>query len=285
MGAIPGRVSRGKRVRCDLSYVPFGTATWRWWCAKHGVELLVLDRPVDGPLGGAAPPVQRWFLVNEVLKHTREPVRAAVIDADTMIRWDAPDFFEPDGGNAVSAVCAGNPGWIWHSLRAYARFFPGVDLDWWNYFNSGLVVLTPSHAPLLDGFLQFYQQHEAELEAIQQSGDFGVDQTLLNYFVARERIPIRALPPVFNLLHCFKLPARVQVKCETLADNSDPRLLDELFHTPGAFDFIKYAFIWHFTSTVLTRATVMRETWRRIRAHYRGGGVPDPLLDATSVST
>src|SRR4051812_5051579 len=60
MTAIPGRTWRGAAVRRDLSYLPYGRDTWQRWCGKAGVEFLLLDRPVAGPLAEAPPTIQRW---------------------------------------------------------------------------------------------------------------------------------------------------------------------------------------------------------------------------------
>jgi hypothetical protein len=266
IGAIPGVVRRGPRVRKDLTYVPYARASWGWWCRKRGVELVVLDQPVPGPLGAAAPPIQRWQAVGEMLAQVGSG-QIAVVDADTMVHWDAPDFFDL-ATDALGAVHVGTRTWLKMSVEAYGAFFPGVKLDWRTCFNSGLVVLNATHAPMLAELVKFYSQHRQELEALQAARNVGVDQTLVNYFAALSGTPIRLLDPVFNRMRCFEFPAELRAQHESSGATSRPDELEQYLASAPGFEFIQEAYVWHFTKTVRTRAAVMRETWRRVQHHY-----------------
>jgi hypothetical protein len=222
---------------------------------------------VAGPLGLAAPPIQRWQVIRDMLKGPGAG-QVAAVDADTMVRWDAPDFFELLEADALGAVHAGTQAWLQASLDAYGRYFPGLNLEWTKCFNSGLVVLNPSHASMLDELVQFYSDHRAELELLQSERNVGCDQTLLNYFAARSGTPIHLLDPAFNRMRCFELPLPLILRHEKGQGSPAPGEIEEYLASAPGFDFIDQAYIWHFTSTVRTRAAVMRETWRRVQRHY-----------------
>ena len=184
-----------------------------------------------------------------------------------MVRWDAPDFFDltPD---ALGAVHVGTRTWLKKSVRAYGAFFPGVTLDWERCFNSGLVVFNEDHAPLLDDLVKFYARHQTELEALQAARNVGVDQTLLNYFVAGSGARIRLLNPAFNRMRCFEFPPELDRRHEAESAPTQSREVEEYLSSASGFDFIEEAYVWHFTKTVKTRAAVMHETWRRVQHHY-----------------
>jgi hypothetical protein len=274
MTAIPAELAQPSAARADLGYVAYGRATWQWWCQRNGVRFVVLDRPVDEPaLAGASPLLHRWRAAQRLLAAGPAGGQVAVVDADTMIRWDAPDFFALADGSLAAVP---DPGWSWvhRSIGAYQRFFPGVRLDWWEYFNAGLVVVSPKQVPVLDALVDFYHRHRAELAALQQ--DAGIDQTLLNFLVRQRGEPVRFLPPPFNLTHCMPISLYMLPKRGSAgAVKQRQRLLDEILAVPGTFDFIDHSYVWHFNGPKSARTEFMRRTWQAVRASYPGAGELD----------
>jgi hypothetical protein len=264
--AIPAPYVRHKGARSDLSYLQFSLATWRPWCAANDVRLIVADRCVEGELGACPPTVQRWKVARDLLTTLPAGCRLAVVDGDTMVRWDAPNFtlFQP---GQLSAVRSGTADWIWRSIEAYQRFFPSTTLNWCDYFNAGVVVVDHHHIDLLDAFLQFYWQNRAALEKVQAAGDFGTDQTPLNFVAASLDLSINPLSPRYNLLHCLRLGSRAYVRYE-LGDGSLEEFARTVLRAAGAFDFIANAYVWHFTHTVRTRFTAMQATWEKVKPDY-----------------
>jgi hypothetical protein len=275
MTAIPAELAQASAGPADLSYVAYGQATWQWWCQRNGVRFVLLDRPVDeAALAGVSPLVHRWRAAQRLLAEGPAHSQVAVVDADTMIRWDAPDFFALAGGS-LAAVPDTAPDWVYRSIRAYQRFFPEVRLDWWEYFNAGLVVVSPEQVPVLAAFIDFYQRHQAELAEVQRQ-DGGIDQTLLNFFVRQRGEPVRFLPLPFNLTNC--MPASLYLlpkRSAAGAGEQQQRLLNGILAAPGTFDFIDHSYIWHFNAHKSTRAEFMRRAWHSIRANYPGA----PALD------
>jgi hypothetical protein len=271
MPLIPGRLLRSGMQRYDLDHARFSRATWQWWCDRHGIEFLVLDRPLGGSAHSLMPPTfQRWLAPEPIIRERGEDTVVAIVDADTMVRWDTPDFLEDARG--FSAVRAIHARWIFHSIGAFQPLFPGVSLPWWQYFNAGLVVVGAAQLRILHAFLSLASSRWPELEAVMRSADVGTDQTPLNFIVKREGEQLRMLPPPFNYLHCFPMSEALQVLDEDPA--ADPAAFAaEAFAQPGAFDFIKLAFVWHFTSVVVHRSLVMQEAWRQVAGNYPGATV------------
>ena len=132
---------------------------------------------------------------------------------------------------------------------------------------------------VLRAFLSLATSRWPELEAVMRSGDVGTDQTPLNFILKREREQLRILPPPFNYLHCFPMSEALQVLDEDPAADATV-FAAEAFAQPWAFQFIKLAYVWHFTSVVTHRSLVMQETWRRVAEYYPGatvdGGLAQP---------
>lgn len=201
----------------------------------------------------------------------------ALVDADTMIRWDAPDFFELCD-RSLAAARGTNPGWIQRSMAAFQPLFPDVSLPIEEYFNAGVVMISSAQLPTISAFMEFCCNNYTELDAIMHGGfgDVGTDQTPLNLFFKREGESIMFLPRVFNLLHCFGYTEAGRIEFEFNSDPDWTTFPEKVYGEPSAFAFIEAGYIWHFTNTIAARERVMAETWRRVRAFYcpHSGSIP-----------
>jgi hypothetical protein len=269
MTCIPGRIERGSQVRTGFDYAKYGQATWRWWCKQRGIEFVILDRPLGGEAFELMPPtIQRWLAPADLLREYGRDTRIALIDADTMIRWDAPNFLDLEESH-LAAGHGKNISWIGRTISAYQKFFPNVHLSPSNYFNSGVVILGEEQVQTLKSFTEFARIHWPELRAIQKSGNFGSDQTPLNFIVCREREPIYFLPSIFNMLHCDYTAMQQLTEIDSI-DAAPEAFLDVLESRPLLFDFIDRGYVWHFSASYQHRFLLMKETWHRICKHYPG---------------
>ena len=76
-----------------LDYKEWCFKTWQYWCDKHNVELIVLDQELrDKTI--MKPTWQRWHVFDILDENSVEYDQVALVDVDTMIKWDAPNFFE-----------------------------------------------------------------------------------------------------------------------------------------------------------------------------------------------
>lgn len=269
MAVIPGGTPRPPKMRSDLSYARYSRATWEWWCGRHEADFIAIDAaPEDTAYASMPPSLQRWVILERLMKERGESAQILLVDADTMIRWDAPDIFrEARGFSAV--VDTGVPAWIAQSTRAFQPLFPGVSLPWWEYFNSGVIVLGAGQYRLVRAFLDHAVTHWPHLEKVMTSGNFGTDQTPLNFMVKQLNEPVHFLPRPFNLINCFPMTSTLSA-IERAPDPDPAAFRETAFGRPGTFDFVGFGYIWHFTNVVAFRSLAMRETWRRIRHNYPG---------------
>ena len=265
---IPGTIKRGNVTRSGLEYAEFGIAPWQWWCRRHKATLVIVkESPCINQVENVLPPTfQRWIAVAKILRDNKNS-RVLVVDADTMVRWDTPDIFARVPKAQLGAVRDWGAIWIHRSIRSYQYMFPNTSVEWWQYVNAGVVVLSSRHLPLLESVVRFASERASELAAIQASKNVGTDQTVFNFVMRQGGVNVTWMPPVFNLLHCVPMDAEI-MKLEGDGEVSENEFLKAATSKAGAFDFIEMAYVWHFTNVVNFRKVIMGETWRRVSDHY-----------------
>jgi hypothetical protein len=273
MPVIPKGIRGGAKVYSDLRYAAYGIASWKWWCRQHDVEFVILDQPLltEDHFSELPPTVQRWAAPSQIIEKYGSGTRVAVVDADTMIRWDAPNLFEMSGPG-FSAIRDLHSHWIYQSIKAHKSFFPGIHLPWWEYFNAGVVILEQQQLHITEALVNLFCQQWPALSGIQKAGDVGTDQTILNFLVRKANEPVNVLPQIFNFVHCFPMDFELM----RLDRGQNPDLANfamKAFSRKHAFDFIDMAYVWHFTSVRASRHLVMDETWRRICSNYPGADI------------
>ncbi len=238
-----------------LPYARFAFNTWKWWCRQNHVRLYILEKAVatDFPL----PIYYQRYHAFEILEQEGIDFRyLAVVDADTMIRWDCPDFFSLVDGK-LGVVHEITTAWTHRALQGYAPFFPGIRYPTEKYFNSGFLVLEnqPAHRQLFRDILEFRQRYCKEAENLEKVRKIDIDQTPVNYIVRQKGIPVTYLPQDFNLVHF--LPGHYSYNW------------DWVDHYPIEFA-LDLAYIWHFAGLPRDLATyIMEKLWKAGEPHYR----------------
>jgi hypothetical protein len=269
MAAIPGQIVRGKNVRSDLGYARYGQATWRWWCKRNDVVFVLLDSILGDEAQRCLPPsIQRWLAPEILVKQYGPATEIALVDADTMIRWDAPSPFDAAAGR-LSAVEDAAVRWASQGLKAFQHLFPGVTLPWWQYFNTGLVVMSAREAKVMKNFVEFVTSRWADFYSVICAADVGTDQAVLNYFLRWVGEPVHFIPRPFNLQHCLNIgPGLTEFDTVLAASSADE--IAEVLSLSWLFDFIDLAYVWHFTNVLASREIIMEQTWKMICHNYPG---------------
>lgn len=221
--------------------------TWSFWAKKNNAVLFVLEKPYEGA-ESLAPHLQKYFAFEILRKNGINFDQVAIIDADTMVKWDCPNFFNISSEKFRAVLDDELPKWVNASIGTYRSLFPTTTLDWWEYFNSGFMIFNKNHEDLLLRFINFFKNHKQEIFAIHESSDLkaGFDQTLFNFFIQEQKVEISYLPKIFNFYH---LPKK--------------KMLEKK-------EFIDCAYIWHFNGIKHSeRKNYMRETWDMIKKNYQ----------------
>lgn len=147
--------------------------------------------------------------------YLREYDKVAIIDADVWIRDGAPNIFdeiqEEDFGGVVERDMPITDQYI-QKIRNYSRmqYSPLKDVDWkWNdrggeFMNMGVMVMNKSFAEYLRGQtpLQFLRRPEFK-PFVDGLGPWkwSTDQTLLNWWIKKEKMKVKHLDWKFNGLY------------------------------------------------------------------------------------
>ena len=228
-----------------LNYKEWCFKTWKFWCEKNDVELIILDQELrDKSI--MKPTWQRWHVFDILDENGIEYDQVALVDIDTMVKWDAPNFFN-ETEYAFSAVedCF-NIEWSHNSIKGYQHLFPETKFDWTTYFNCGFIVLNEIHKPLCKSITDFYYKNEAHLRDLQHNTlKKGSDQTPVNYLVRKCGFKINYLNKKFNL-------SQLHMR----------GVLNELMFECG--------WVWHFNGFDKTlRNQLMNQTWELIKENYK----------------
>lgn len=237
-------------VSIDGSYEHNKTAelsakTWQYWANEIGADF-VLDQESDSRFKN--PIWNKWLMFERYPNYDKY----CSIDCDTMIRWDAPNFFDQmnlDTFYAVNDIASLR--WVRQSINDRQKWFPDVVLSLEKYWNSGVIWCSKHHRDAFSGMIDLYLNNKDEFDNWTKGG--GVVQTLLNFFVAKFGYDLELIPPIWNLFSMHKT--------EMFSHNWQT-------NDPIPF-FIKYAHVWHFTGfPIEQRLDIMNQTWNLTKHNY-----------------
>ena len=145
-------------------------------------------------------PWQRYHLF-KILEHNNIAYdQVLMVDSDTVIHPDTPNFFEFTERKYVGVLDLGCWEWTGRSLRHYKELFNGFKVDRGLYFNGGFQIVNETHKEFFDEVLDFYSKNQATLRDKQKSG-LGTDQTPINYLIQTKNIDLKIFPSTYNLHH------------------------------------------------------------------------------------
>lgn len=230
-----------------MAYQEWSLRTWNYYANKHNCKLVVLQEPLQD-VEMMRPTWQRWY-VYEILEQSGiEYDQVALIDIDTMVRWDTPNIFELSEGRYTGVIDDLSIEWIYNSINGYKEYFPDVNLQWDKYINNGVLVLPKEGGKeFCKKVTDFYLANVDSLRDKQHvSLKKGTDQTPINYLAMREfGSDIKYLSKKFNMTHMYKTHA----------------FIDNIF--------IKCSYIWHFNGLPRDqRNQYMQYTWEQIKDNY-----------------
>ncbi|MCK5057792.1 MAG: hypothetical protein KAT34_14125 [Candidatus Aminicenantes bacterium] len=213
-----------------IDYAQFCFDTWQAWCEKNNARLFIWDTQ-KAKTDTMRPTWMRYRMFEILDQQGIHFDRAAMVDADTMVRRDCPNFFNIAANRFCVVRDNRRSRWVKKSIRVYRHLFPGVHLDSNDYFNAGFMIVNREHRPLFKAMLDFYNARDTHLRRLIREHRMGSDQTPLNFIVAKSGYKKKYLPREFNYMHFIPLVFR-------------NRFLAERFPLKN---FLKKGYIFHFT--------------------------------------
>ena len=92
----------------------------------------------------------------------------------------------------------------WRSIEHFSRFvFDGFTIPYHTYINSGFQIFNKSHKQFQTDFLNFYNEKKEMINWVQEKFGVGSEQTPINLFLQKQKIPFKHLPYEFNMCDLF----------------------------------------------------------------------------------
>ena len=177
----------------------YSIQSWQKWAEKNNAEVVVWDTALY-TWEEMTIPWQRYHLF-KILDHNEiEFDQVLMVDSDTVVHPDTPNFFEMTDRKYTGVLDLGCWEWTGRSLRHYKDMFDGYKLDRGLYFNGGFQIVNESHREFFDFVLDYYFKNQDTLVEKQKAG-LGTDQTVINYLIQTQGIDLKMLPATFNLHH------------------------------------------------------------------------------------
>ena len=118
----------------------YSIKSWKAWCDKNDCELYIMSDLLL-PESEMLITWQRWQVLN-ILEHNEVDYdQVLVVDADSIVHPDCPNFFELTEHKYAGVVQEGSMDWCGRSIEHFSRFvFDGFMMPYENYINSGFQI-------------------------------------------------------------------------------------------------------------------------------------------------
>ena len=129
-----------------------------------------------------------------------------MVDADTIIHPDTPNFFEETENKYCGVINDGCYEWVSRSIKKYGDYiFPDdTKLKPWNYINGGFQIVNKNHKQLFQDIIKFYWENSDKLLYAQKEFKVGTDQTPINYLLRKFNVDLKILPSCYDLQDLFR---------------------------------------------------------------------------------
>jgi len=240
-----------------FGYFEYSRKSWEYWCEKNDVLFVPFEEPTEQDLVKYRVNWQKAiFVFDELDKRDINYNQIALVDSSSMIKWDAPNFFDMTGDRFTAWVDNDNLGWINNSIEGYKSYFDNFEFDIAKYISSGFMVFNENHREFFESFKQLYLNNIDDfIEAQDNIIKKGTEQTPINYWLQIKNIDVNLeLPIAFKLTHLH----RKEMFSYNWQLNEDK--------TPF---FIKYGYVWFFNGIAKNeRTNLMSQVWAAIGSKY-----------------
>ena len=173
--------------------------SWKQWCNKNKCELLVLDELLY-PIDYMKITWQRYYLFDILESNNIEYDQILMVDADTIVHPECPNFFEMTDRKMCGVHNEGSYDWIIRSIENYGKyFFNGHILDFWKYIDCGFVIVNETHRNFYTQVTDFYNENAKLLRQVEKEWHAGTDQTPVNILIEKLGVDFKWLPYEFNM--------------------------------------------------------------------------------------
>ena len=184
----------------------FSIKSWEKWAEQfNDIRVIEWTDPICSP-EDLKITLQRYWVHDILESNNIDYKQVLIVDADTIIHPDSPNFFNLTEGKFSVVVNNGCYEWVTRSIKNWGQsLFPDdIQLKPWEYFNGGFQITSKEHIPFYNFVKEFYQTNAFIVKTLAEKIKAGTDQTVVNYLAKKFGIEVNFLPEAYNLQDMFR---------------------------------------------------------------------------------
>ena len=195
------KIGDGKR---SLSY-QYSIDSWKYFCDKYDCELLVWEDLIY-PVEHMKITWQRYYLFDILEGNNIDYDQVLMVDADTIVHPDCPNFFEETEHKYCGVMNDGCYEWVTRSIRDFNKeLFTGSEPPHPStYINGGFQIVNKEHKKFFLSMKEFYSGNKEKIQYAIDKIKAGTDQTIVNYMLKINEVDVKILPACYNLQDLFR---------------------------------------------------------------------------------
>lgn len=195
------KVGDGSR---SISY-DYSIKSWKHFCDKYNCELLVWEDLIF-PIEDMKITWQRYYLFDILEGNNVEYDQILMVDADTIVHPECPNFFEETDHKYCGVINDGCYEWVTRSIRDFNReLFPdSIPPHPSTYINGGFQIVNKDHKKFFTAMKDYYSEYKDSIQLAIDKIKAGTDQTIVNYMLKDTKVDVKILPPCYNLQDLFR---------------------------------------------------------------------------------
>jgi len=184
----------------------YSVQSWQKWADQFDdITVIEWETPILDPTSFKIT-LQRYW-VFDILEHNEiDYDQVLMVDADTIVHPNCPNFFNETNGNMGVVVNNGCFEWVIRSIKDWGdAVFPNQPkIKPWKYFNGGFQIVSNKQKEFYKTVQRFYTDNIKEITQLANIIKAGTDQTIINYLVQQNQIELTYLPECYNLQDLFR---------------------------------------------------------------------------------
>jgi len=177
----------------------YSIKSWKYWCDKNDVELFLMKEPVLN-FDEMHIIFQRYYLFDMLEHNEIDYNQVLMVDADTIVHPDCPNFFEETDDKYCLVHDDGSYDWILRGMEHYHKYlFKDEWFDFWEYGNGGFQIVNKKHKSFFQEMIKIYFENKELINELADKFGIGRDQTILNFMLHRHKVDIKLLSYKYNM--------------------------------------------------------------------------------------
>ena len=178
--------------------------SWKYWCKNNNCELLVWEDLVF-PVERMKITWQRYYLFDILENNNIDYNQILMVDADTIIHPDCPNFFDETKNKYAGVMNEGDYEWVLRSVRGFGdELFGGKRIKPWNYINGGFQIVNKNHKQFYQNIIKYYWENSDKIIETISKLRTATDQTIINFLLDENDIDVKILPDCYNLVDLYR---------------------------------------------------------------------------------